>query len=211
MMKNNVSYKCHKFSDYNSSFFDIANKKMSCKIYILDIEVNMKSGIDVARQIREKDFDSIIIFVTSHENMGYTILKNEFMFLSFISKFDNYESKLKIAINKAIKIIGERKILRFENNGILYTIPLNDIIYITRDSVERKSIIHTEYTEFKINKSLLELKRMLSSRFKHSHRSCIINLDRVLKINFSKKLIMFDNGITVDLITNNYRKEIENK
>lgn len=211
MMKNNISYKCHEFTEYNTSFFNLVKQKMTCRIYILDIEVNLMSGIDVARKIREKDFDSIIIFVTSHEDMGYTILKNEFMFLSFISKFDDFESKLQKVIKKAINIIGQKKIMRFESNGVLYTIPYKDILYITRDSVERKSVICTEYSDFKINKTLLEIHKMLSDQFKHSHRSCIINLDRVIKIDFSNKIIIFDNGMTIDLVTNNYRKELENR
>lgn len=211
MMKNKISYKCHEFTEYNTSFFNLVKQKMTSRIYILDIEVNLVSGIDVARKIREKDFDSIIIFVTSHEDLGYTILKNEFMFLSFISKFDDFEGKLRNVIRKAIDIVGQKKLMRFESNGIVYTIPYKDILYITRDSVERKSVIYTDYSIFKVNKSLLELKKLLSDQFRYSHRSCIVNLDRVVKTNFSKKEITFDNGMATDLVTVKYRKEVENR
>ena len=110
----------------------------------MDIETKNSSGIDVARKIREKDVDSIIIFLTSHDELGYTILKSEFFFLSFICKFDNYESKLESAIKKALNILGKKNIIRFEDQGALYTIPANDILYITRDSIERKCVINTD-------------------------------------------------------------------
>ena len=35
----------------------------------------------MARKIREKDMESVIIFLTGHEELGMTILKDELFFL----------------------------------------------------------------------------------------------------------------------------------
>ncbi|MDD3392205.1 MAG: LytTR family DNA-binding domain-containing protein [Bacilli bacterium] len=209
MMKNKLAYKKHLFKDYNQKFEKLIKEKMSNKIYILDIEVPRMSGIDVARKIREKDVESVIIFLTSHEELGYIILKDEFLFLTFISKFNNYENHLRSSLKKAMLLLGKRTVLRFEDQNILYTIPLNDILYVTRDSVERKVIIKTDYTEFRVNKSLLEIRDLLDKRFRQSHRACLINTDRVISINFTKKEILFDNNLKIDLLTSNYRKEVK--
>ena len=41
----------------------------------MDIEIpGGMSGIDVARRIRTKDWNSIIILVTSHVDMGFTFI-----------------------------------------------------------------------------------------------------------------------------------------
>ena len=67
MMKNEHNYKTHLFNDYDSNFMKVVNSNLQCKIYILDIETPTRSGIDVARIIREKDVDSMIIFITGHD------------------------------------------------------------------------------------------------------------------------------------------------
>jgi len=211
MMKNQLAYKTHLFAEYDEAFYKILKFKNSSKIYILDIETKNSSGIDVARKIREKDVDSIIIFLTSHDELGYTILKSEFLFLSFICKFDNYESKLESAIKKALNILGKKNIIRFEDQGALYTIPANDILYITRDSIERKCVINTDYAQFKINKTLTEMLNMIDGRFKKSHRACIVNMDRARVIEHYKRRIIFDNGTSTDLVATSFKKEMGKK
>ena len=67
MMNNKVDYKIHIFEDYNKDFKNIMNEPLTNKIYLLDIETKSASGIDVARVIRKTDLDSVIIFITAHE------------------------------------------------------------------------------------------------------------------------------------------------
>ena len=110
MMKNHYEYKVHKFCDYNQKFMKIVENKMPFKIYILDIETPTRSGIDIARIIRNKDVDSIIIFLTGHQELGQIVIENEFLFLSFINKFDHCEERLMNALDKALKILKVRKL-----------------------------------------------------------------------------------------------------
>lgn len=120
MMKNSLAYKVRKFNDYNESFIKIMKEPTYSKVYILDIQLPSKSGIDIARNIRNNDVNSVIIFLTQHEELGLTILKNELMFLSFINKYDNYENRLEISIKKALEVLKVRKSIRFEERGIIY-------------------------------------------------------------------------------------------
>ena len=70
MKKNNVDYNLHIFEDYNDKFTDIIYSRIPFKIYLLDIEAPSGSGIDIAREIRRKDVESIIMFLTGHEELG---------------------------------------------------------------------------------------------------------------------------------------------
>lgn len=209
MMKNQVPYKTYVYFDYDSKFMPIIQKKIPNKVYILDIETPSASGIDVVRRIRETDMDSIIIFLTSHDELGYTILKQEFMFLSFICKFDNYEEKLESAIKKALKLSGQKRVLSLNDHGTVYNIPHDDILYITRDSVDRKCIIKTDYSEFKVNKTLTELLEELGDTFRLSHRACIVNMERVRVVNKKKRIITFNNGDTTDLMNDDFKREVK--
>ena len=206
MMKNKIPYRKLSFLDYDTQFMKVIDENLPNKVYILDIETPTSSGIDIVRKIREKDFNSIIIFLTSHDELGYTILKQEFMFLAFICKFDDYQNKLAKAIKKALQIVGQKRILNINDRGVIYNIPMDDILYITRDSVDRKCIIKTEYTEFKVNTTLTDLFSELNDTFKQSHRACIVNMKRVRIINKRKREITFNTKETIDLINDEFKK-----
>lgn len=209
MMSNESGYKKHIYYDYNEKFDqEIIQSKLPNKIYILDIQTTSRSGIDVARDIRKHDVNSIIIFLTGFNELGMNILNDELMILTFINKLDNSQERLRSALKKALGILDVKNILRFNDHGVIYTIPSEDILYITRDSVERKCIIKTEYNDFKVKKTLTELLSILGKEFKETHRSCIVNMNRVIKIDKKKRLITFDNGETTDLISDGFRKEV---
>lgn len=208
MMQNEYEYKVYSYADYDKNFIKDMNSISSNKIYILDIETPTNSGIDIARRIRKNDIDSIIIFLTSHYELGSTLLEDEIMFLTFISKFNNYEERLKSALNKALTMIGKRNAIRFEDHGILYTIPINDILYVTKDSVNRKCVLKTDYSTFLINKTIADFVKMLGNDFIKTHRSCLINKERVRVLNKKDKMIVLDNGEIVRLLSHDYRKEV---
>lgn len=208
MMKNQLDYKTHLFTDYDDSFLKIVNAKMSYKIYILDIEAPTRSGVDIARIIRNKDINSVIIFLTGHQELGNLIIKDDFLFLSFINKFDACEQRLNNSLTKAIKVLKIRPKIKFKDNGVSYTIALDNILYITRDSVDRKCIIKTDNMEFKIGKTLNTIMELLDANFVQTHRSCIINTNRVVSVNKSKKLVTFDNGETIDLVSDKFIGEL---
>lgn len=203
-----IEYNKHIFNDYNNKFYKVVNEKLPFKIYLLDIETPSASGIDIARYIRKKDVDSVIIFLTAHEELGNTILKNDLMFLSFINKFDNLEKRLLKSLNKALNILKTKRVIKIIDKNTVYTINIDDILYITKDSYERKTIIKTDYNEIKVNLSLNELVKMLDGRFIQTHRACYINNDRRIKVDKNNKIITFDNGEEIDLLSSKYKKEV---
>ena len=208
MSKKNLEYQKHIYNDYDYSFNLIIKEHIPFKIYILDIETPSGSGIDIARKIRKNDVDSVIIFLTGHEELGNIILRNDLLFLSFINKFDDLNNRLIKSLNKALELIKQRKILKIIDRNVTYTIDINDILYITKESYERKTIIKTDYTEFKLNKSLCEIISQLDDRFIQTHRSCYVNTERVVKIDKIKKIIRFDNNENIDLLSDKYKKEV---
>lgn len=209
MVSNRYKYEKHNFFDYDNSFYNVISKKIPFKIYILDIDTPSRSGIDVARDIRKKDNYSPIIFLTGHNDLGLQLLLEDISFTAFISKFIKCEYRLKKCLHNTIKIMFERRIIKI-NDGIskIYTIALDDILYITKDSVDRKTIIVTDHNEFLIGKSLKSIKEMLPEYFIQTHRACVVNINRTDKIDFKEKEILFDNNVSIDLISNKYKKEV---
>jgi DNA-binding LytR/AlgR family response regulator len=206
MMKNKFIYKSYVFSEYDDSFYKIMNSDIPNKIYILDIETREASGIDIARKIRKIDVDSIMIFVTVYNEAGMVLLQDDLMFLSFLSKFDDFESKLYNSINKALSFMHHKEVIKFNDKGVIYTIPIDDILYVTKDSTSRKSIIKTSYAEYDVNLTLKEVVDLCNNSLVQTHRSCFINKNRVRVIDKHRCIIEFDSGEVIDLLSSSFKK-----
>ena len=89
MMKNNTDYKIRKFYDYDEEFMAKMGEIGINKVYILDIQVNDMSGIDIARKIRKDDLQSAIIFLTSHSELAEYVVYNVIAPLGFVNKFNS--------------------------------------------------------------------------------------------------------------------------
>lgn len=209
MSELDIEYKIEEFDKYNNKMMKTINDDSS-KIYIMDIEIpGGMSGIDVARRIRTKDWNSIIILVTSHVDMGYEALKAQIMLLDFISKFNDCKGSLEKTVKKAINKIDNKKVLIFENSEMTYKVYTDNIIYILKDSIDRKCIIKTDYNEITVNETITSISNMLDSRFFLSHRSCIVNTEKITMIDWKNGIVYFQNGDTIDYLARNKKKELK--
>ena len=208
MIKNNKNYKIHKFLDYDNKFLDLIKTSGDYRIYILYIDTPTASGIDIARKIRVKDKNSPIIFITGHEELGHTVLKSCLNFLTFISKYDDCLNKLENAISEALDTLGSRQTIEFLEHGIKYNLALNNILYVTRDTIERKTIIKTDSNEFKVYIPLEKFNELAKNTLTKTHKSCLVNMKRVDKVDGNRNIITFDTGEVIDLLSNKYKKDV---
>lgn len=207
--KNKIDYKIEEFSKYNSRMQKVIEEDCP-KIYILDIEIpNGLSGIDVARKIRVDDWNSIIVLVTSHVDMGYDALKAQIMLLDFISKYDECNRNIERTVKKALLKIDNKKVLIFESNDITYKVYTDDIVYIVKDTIDRKCVIKTVYNEISINENISTLFDMLDNRFFMTHRSCIVNTEKIDKIDWKNNIVYFKNGFNTDYLSRDRKKEFK--
>jgi DNA-binding LytR/AlgR family response regulator len=209
MIPIDIEYKTNCFSAYNKDFLAIINKKEGRKVYILDVEVGNHSGLDVARKIREKDWESVIIILTAHYELAYEAFKNRLLLLDFISKFDDYQKNIYETLKLAINIFNNKRQLTFKIGTILYQVDYGDILYIAKDELSRNTIIKTYSNEYLISQSLNEISKGLDHNFIRTHRACIANKDNIKTIDFKENKIIFKNGEKIDLLSKNYKKEVK--
>lgn len=208
-MPHDFNYKVHSFERYNSELKRLIEKGKDVKIYIIDLELPNKSGIDITREIRKKDWDSIIIILTSHDELELRILKEKLLILDFISKFENYEKRLTDTVNMVIKNIEKKKVISFRCNKELHHIKLDNIYYIYRDSAEEKTAIVTNDNEYRIRESLSKLISNLDNRFYQTHRACYVNKDKINTVDFKNNIVYFENDKTTDYLSRNYKKGLK--
>lgn len=209
MMPYNFEYKINKFSEYNKDLVKVINKQHELKIYILDIELGEVSGLEIASEIREKDQDSVIVFVTQHNECRNDIFYSRLIAYDYIPKDRFWKDRFESTIALIIKAMNKRRILSYEYNYNSYRIPFDEILYIEKMQENQKCMIFTEDEEqYEISTSMIQLAKRLGPNFFQSHKSCIINLDKVKKINYADNTITFRNGEEVYLISNRRKKQL---
>lgn len=209
MMPVDIEYKTHEFEAYNHEFEKFVNKKIGRRIYILDVEVNKKSGLDMIRNIRDKDWESVIIVLTVHYELAFDALKGRLLLLDYISKLDNYEKKLHESLALGVKIFSSNDTLNFVFNRTAYKILYDDILYIKKDEATRKIVIKTFYGDYISAMTLNEVEKKLNFDFCRTHRACIVNHQNVKSFDYKNKIVVFKNNERINLLSKNYKKEVK--
>ena len=211
MEKEKMNYQIESYSEYNSQMKKTIENHQVPKIYLLDIDVpNSESGIDIARKRRKRDWNSIIILVTVHMDLGYEALKAKIMVLDYISKHHDWKNSLTNTVKEALRRLDQNNVLIVENGGITYRIYMADILYILKDSVERKCLIKTiDGNIIPASATLSEIGELLDERFYLSHRSCYINLERITSVNWKKNIIYFEEGEEIDYLSRNKKRGLK--
>lgn len=210
MMNYDIEYKILKFNKYDKEFKKVMNDDNDIKIYILDIELPIVSGLEIASEIRENDDDSIIIFVTAHSECKNDIFYSRLGAIDFISKYNRYEERLADTIEYVIDKLYKNKVLSFTYNYVYTKLRYKEINYIEKAPSQNKCIIHEVNGEQKfITTSIVRLKSKLKPTFFQTHKSCLVNLDNIRQIDYANYTIYFKNGDKTTLVAPSARKELK--
>ena len=204
----NKQYEIKKFKKYDEDLHKLILDNSEQKIYLMDLDLeNKHTGMDILREIREEDWDSEIIVLTNHDRMFETVHKEIYKTFDFIEKFDNFEVRLRKDLKKIISKKYDTDKFIYNNNKISLQIYLKDIIYVYRDTVDRKLVIKTTNNQFIVNMPINEMMEKLDDRFIQCHRSCIINDERIVEKNYAQGYFVTDTGEKVDMLSRKYQGE----
>ena len=210
MMKNKLDFTIDIFNDDNKPLRDYIKNRKYDSIYILDIELPIVSGLEIASEIRENDDDSIIIFVTAHSECKNDIFYSRLGAIDFISKYNRYEERLADTIEYVIDKLYKNKVLSFTDNYVYTKLRYKEINYIEKAPSQNKCIIHEVNGEQKfITTSIVRLRSKLKPTFFQTHKSCLVNLDNIRQIDYANYTIYFKNGDKTTLVAPSARKELK--
>ena len=211
VMPYDFNYKVYLFEKYNNKMKELIVNNFNFRIYLLDLELPGKNGIEIAKEIRKNDWDSIIIVLTSHDELELKILKKKLLIFDFISKFEDYEERLYDSINTILKKYSSKKTISFKSNKELVNIKIEDIMYIYKTDDQNKIEVVLKNNNYKIRESLSNIMLKLDDRFYKTHRACIVNLDKIKKVDFKNEIIYFDNNLKIDYLSRNYKKALKDR
>lgn len=165
---------------------DFLEREEMYDIVLMDIEMPEKDGFETISEYRLINDNCVAIILTTHtelSNKGYLV--NAFRYVDKT----NMEIELKEALHSA------EKILESNNTVDLYALKLGNIKLVIKDILfietnKRNILVHTNDNEYVCSNSFSDLEEELGKYgFYRSHRSFLVNLDKVKK--FDRKWIYF--------------------
>ncbi|MGT2729272.1 LytTR family transcriptional regulator DNA-binding domain-containing protein [Streptococcus phocae subsp. salmonis] len=171
------------------------------QLYFLDIEIRNESrrGLELAAEIRQKDPNAVIVFVTTHSEFAPISFKYKVSALDFIDKaIDSRQFKEQIeeCIRYTYDMMSSREsqdMFLFETPQTRLKLPYKDILYFATATTPHKVCLWTQTERLEFYGNLSDIKAVAPKLFL-CHRSYLVNLDNVVRIDKSKQLVYFENG-----------------
>ena len=173
-----------------------------------------KKGLDIAKEIRKKDPNATIVFVTTHSEFMPVTFKYRVAALDFIDKALNDEffyERVRLAIEYTMDKLGAtiaQDSFTFETSMAHVQVPFNNILFFETSPTIHKVILHTKEERMEFYASISEVERA-DERLYRCHRSFIVNPENIVKINKEEKMAMFDNNIGCPISRTKYRGLLE--
>ncbi|MDO4345566.1 MAG: LytTR family DNA-binding domain-containing protein [Eubacteriales bacterium] len=183
---------CEIQSYRNVEWFLLELREEMADIYILGDSMTSKSGLEIARKIREYYVGAVIMFVTN--STKYAVDAYEVNAYRYIIK-DNIEQKIKEAYNSLLPGLMEKERHYYvtEKKGSIEKIYYGDICYLKKEG--KYVIFKQRITETKVRKSLTEILRLLNDdRFLQIDKNCAVNVDYVVSLK-NYDIEMYDGSI----------------
>ena len=140
--------------------------------------------------------------------MFETVFKNVRKVYSFICKYNNMETKLEHELKDIIKYYTiNTNFLVLDKKGNS-KIAIDNILYIYRETVERKIYIVTKDNKYPTYMSLKDILDNYGDYFIQIHRACLINPQKIDMYNWNEKYFILKNGYQVFMCSKKYKNNI---
>jgi len=185
-----------------SSGHELLNTNKSIDILFLDIHLQDSNGIEVAQEVRMRDQNMIIIFVTAFEQYVFKAFDVQ-AFHYLVKPFDNrhFQQILQAAIeNRRVQNMKEVPFLIIKKGYEVYKIFHHQILYA--EVLGRKITLYTPKGEYTYNGKFGELEQQLGEDFYRVHRSFIIHLKFIA--HYDTTIVTLDKGISITIAQKKY-------
>lgn len=196
-----VKYKyCEVFGKPNQ-LLEAITETGNHQFFFLDIEIKgqEKKGIEVAREIRERDPNAVIVFVTTHSEFMPVTYRYHVSALDFIDK-GLKETEFQEAVSQVLEHAYKNIPYSVADNSFVYKtnhshvqVPFNDILYFETSPTVHKIILRTKTGQMEFYGKISDIAKT-DKRIYHAHRACVVNPDNITRIDRTNHIVFFENG-----------------
>jgi DNA-binding LytR/AlgR family response regulator len=152
-------------------------------ILFLDIDMPKHNGMEIAELILNKEFKTLLIFVTNQEALVYQSF--QYHPFGFIRKNFFNEEIEQLICNAVNKLSKEQATITFKNRNELIRIKISEILYFESDSNYVK--MFTTETNYHYRETLSTLEKKLASKgFIRIHKGYLVNQQFVYTIRYEE-------------------------
>lgn len=160
-------------------------------IYILDIDLPIKSGFDISKEIRfeKNDWKSVIIIVSAYDQKS-AFISSQLSILTYISKFVDFSTELAKSLDLALNILLNGQTIKIDDENVI----IDDILYIQKEKSSKYCTIKTFSNDYRVRQSLIELQK--ETNLERIRKDLLINRKNTISIKDDE--IVFKNNIKIN-------------
>lgn len=183
-------------------------KKNTIDVLFLDIDMPYYSGMDIASYISENNLSTILIFVTSHDELVFkTFAYKPFGFL----RKTHLTEEIDALIDRLSKELEFRKQeLVIAKAGEIVKIPLNEISYI--ESEGNYLNIRTGEEIIRHRETMTNMENELKGKdFIRCHKGYLVNVNHIERMKMSELVVKCGNDDAILPVGRSYEKDVKKK
>ncbi len=174
----------------------------SHQLFFFDIEIKdeERKGLEIASEVRKLDPNAIIVFVTTHSEFAPISFKYKVAAYDFIDKSldaDDFKEQVRESIRYTATLSGSAQTdvnyFDYKSAKAQVKVPLHDILYFETSQIAHKLILRTRTERLEFYAKISDIEKM-HDKFFQCHRSFLVNIDNVSRIDKANQLAYFDNG-----------------
>lgn len=167
-------------------------------IYFLDVDLKHPEydGFLLGKKIRELDPSGTIVYITSFPDLAYKTFQYHVEAFDYIVK-DNM-ANLSSSITQCLSSIQKRLLketanpveyFTFRTGDTIRHIPINDICFFETSSKAHFVILHGKHEHMEFLGSLSDIEKELGDKFMKIHRSYLVALDKIEKVDLKHNTV----------------------
>lgn len=179
-------------------------------VYLLDVDVQSSiNGIDVASIIRQQDVMAYIVFISAHPEYVMPSLKTKVFDYLIKPVSEETLAKCVNSIYKDFMKINKQSVQSFtiKSGFNVYNLSLDEITFF--EKYGHLLVVHTVSGKIESSESLDSIEGKLDKKkFFRCHKSCIVNISHILRVDYSNNIIYLKNGESC-MVSKRSKKELK--
>lgn len=163
-------------------------EKEKIDVLFLDIDMPNINGMEIGQYLIDKGLDTILVFVTSHDELVYESFK--YQPFGFIRK-SHLDKEIYDVINSVSKKLEDKnKSILIKANNEIIRINIDEILYFEAES--NYVNLYTKASSYRYRETLAQLEKQLASNgFLRVHKGYLVSQKEVFLIK-AKEIQLFD-------------------